>query len=276
MPETHPPISLERLRHVVLDLDGTIYVDEQLFPETKPFLAALAEWGIGYTFITNNNSRSRAEYLGFMRGLGLQVTEKSLFTSAHATLDYLRQHLPEVKRPFVLGTPGLRNDFMIAGYEASNGQPDAVVVGFDRTLTYDQLAKAAYWISRGLPYLATHPDRICPTKEATVLPDCGALCAALESATGRRPDAIPGKPSPAMMHGLLRRHGLQPGEVAMVGDRLYTDMKMARNAGLLAVLTLTGETKREEVAGSEVQPDLVVDNLGRFAELIATARPSSH
>lgn len=263
---------LEQLKHVVLDLDGTIYLDERLFKETKPFLADIADMGIGHTFITNNNSRSRAEYLAFMRSLDLNVSEESLFTSAHATINYLQQHLPNVRRPYILGTDGLKEDCQLAGYHHEAESPDAVIIGFDRTLTYQTLSKAAYWIDSGLPYLATHPDRICPTKELEVLVDCGALCAMVESATGRAPDAIPGKPSPAMMEGILHKYQLKPTEAAMVGDRIYTDMKMAQSAGMVSVLTLTGEATREQVATAESKPDLVISNLAEFTEHIRASR----
>lgn len=263
---------LDQLKHIVLDLDGTIYLDEKLFEETKPFLAAIADMEIGHTFITNNNSRSRAEYLDFMRGLGLEVSEESLFTSAHATIDYLQQHLPNVRKPYILGTEGLKADCKLAGYQHEAESPDAVIVGFDRTLNYEKLTKAAYWIAMGLPYLATHPDRICPTKELAVLVDCGAVCAMLESATGRAPDSIPGKPSPAMMEGILRKHQLESSEAAMVGDRIYTDMKMAQSAGMMSVLTLTGETTKQQIASSSLKPDLVIANLAEFAELIRAGR----
>lgn len=267
--------TLGRLRHVILDLDGTLYLDEQLFDDSRPFLAALHGCRIGYTFITNNNVRSRGEYIAFMRDLGVDATVDSLYTSAHATIDYVRRHFPDICRPFVLGTEGLKDEFREAGFDVVDDSPDAVVIGFDRTLTYPRLSQAAYWLSLGLPYLATHPDRICPTRQRTVLPDCGALCALLESATGRQPDAIPGKPNPAMLAGIMQRNGVGPADVALIGDRLYTDMKMARLAGVLAVLTLTGETTLEQAANATVKPDLVVANLGELASLIVGSRKRS-
>ena len=129
-------------------------------------------------------------------------------------------------------------------------EPDAVVLGFDRTLTFERICEAAWWISRGKPYLATHPDMICPTNEETVLVDTGAVIAALAKATGRKPDVIPGKPDPRMLDGICKRHGLKRNELAMVGDRLYTDMAMAQRAGALGVLVLTGEATRHR-SGSD-------------------------
>lgn len=266
--------SLANVRHVVLDMDGTIYLGDTLFEPTLPLLELLNKLGIGCTFITNNSSRGRAEYVAHLHAMGIPAEADSVVISTHATIHFLRQQLPHVHRLLVLGTPGLHDDFRLAAYEMVDETPEAVVIGFDRTLTYDKLCRAAYFIGQGLPYLATHPDRVCPTDEATVLPDCGAICALLETATGRRPDAIPGKPSPAMLHEVMHRHSLRPDEVAMIGDRLYTDIRMARDAGALAVLTLTGEADAAEAASLPMaqRPDLIVADLDDFSRQLLAAR----
>src|SRR5204862_4213464 len=137
-------------------------------------------------------------------------------------------------------TPSLCRQFDEAGFQVTWDAPQAVIVGFDTTLTYERLCRAAYWISQGLPFIATHPDLVCPTDEPTVLVDCGSICACLTAATGRRPLVL-GKPDPRILLDLAARHQLAPGQLAMVGDRLYTDIAMARAAGALAVLVLTGE-----------------------------------
>ena len=265
---------LAKIRHIVLDLDGTIYLGGRLFPETKPFLTALTGRGIGCSFITNNCTRSRAQYVAHLNELGLDAKSDAMWTSAHATIHYLQSMVPKTRRLFVLGTPGLCDDLRLAGFEIVDERPDAVIVGFDTGLTYDRLARTAYWISQPLPYVATHPDRICPTDQPIVLPDCGAICALLETATGRPPDAVPGKPNPKMLQAVFAQHGLQPQEVALVGDRVYTDIRMARDAGAVAVLTLTGETKRADIEScpQNQRPDLVVANLGEFGKLLESAR----
>jgi NagD protein len=274
----HPPMNspLAHIRHVVLDMDGTIYLGDTLFEPTLPLLALLKKFNIGVTYITNNSSKSRAEYVAHLQHLGIPAADDAVVISTHATIHHLRQALPQARRLFVLGTPGLHEDFRLAGFEVVDEAPDAVIVGFDRTLAYDRLCRAAYFISQGLPYVATHPDRICPTDEATVLPDCGASIALLETATGRRPDAVPGKPNPAMLHEVMHRYDLKPHEVAMIGDRLYTDVRMARDAGALAVLTLTGEATGAEAAAlpPEARPDLVVTDLNSFSRQLLTAKAS--
>jgi HAD superfamily hydrolase (TIGR01450 family) len=270
---------LAHIRHVVLDMDGTIYLGDTLFDATLPLLAALKKLDVGATFITNNSSKSRAEYVVHLQRMGVSVAPEQVVISTHATIHHLRQRLPQARRLFVLGTPGLHEDFRLAGFELVDESPDAVVVGFDRTLLYERLCRAAYFIQQGLPYVATHPDRICPTDEKTVLPDCGAISALLETATGRRPDAVPGKPSSAMLHEVMHRYELQPHQVAMIGDRLYTDVRMARDAGALAVLTLTGEATaaEAEVLPPEARPDLIIADLNSFTRQFMTARlhPSS-
>jgi HAD superfamily hydrolase (TIGR01450 family) len=263
---------LQEVQHVVLDMDGTIYLDGVLFETTKPFLKTLTELSIGHTFLTNNNSRSRADYTRHLESLGLEVEPTSVFTSAHGTLEYMATHFPEIQRVSVLGMPGLVEDFELGGLIVTEQQPDAVIVGFDRHLTYDSLSRIAYWIKQGLPYLATHPDAVCPTRQPTVLPDCGAICALLEMATGRRPDAVPGKPSREMLAGVMQQHQLQAEQLAMVGDRIYTDVKMALMAGSLGVLTLTGEASLNDAAQSMIQPDLVVEDLEDLARQLVTAK----
>ncbi len=263
---------LKVLRHVVLDMDGTIYLGDELFEQTHPFLELLEAQQIGYTFITNNNSRSRREYTAHLAEMGIHARDNQIFSSAHGTLEYMSAHLPEVKKVFVLGTDGLVEDLEQGGLTIAEGRPDAVIVGFDWTLGYERLAQTAYWIKQGLPYVATHPDLICPTNQPTVLPDCGAVCALLEAATGRRPDFVPGKPSPAMIEGVMRRNAIKPTETAMIGDRIYTDMQMASDAGVLAVLTLTGEATAEQAAESTVKLDMVVTDLDDFSRQLMAAR----
>lgn len=261
---------ISKIRHVVLDMDGTIYLGGTLFDETLPFLALLRRRGIGYTFVTNNCARSRAQYVARLNDLGIAIDPDAVSTSAHATIHYLRTHLARVKRLFVLGTPGLFEDLRLADFEVVDDRPDAVLVAFDTELTYNRLAQTAYWIQQGLPYIATHPDRVCPTDRPIVLPDCGSICALFESATGRRPDAVPGKPSAEMLRAVIDRERLAAEEVAMVGDRVYTDIRMARDAGSLAVLTLTGETKRDDLkrlAESE-RADIVVESLAELGAML--------
>jgi NagD protein len=253
-----------------------IYSGRTLFEATQPFLASLPKLGIGHTFLTNNSSRSSRDYLAKLAKLGIHAAPDELYTSTQAAIEYLQQERPNLKRLFILGTPSMIEEMTEAGFvstaDNAKDEPDAVLVGFDTTLYYARLCRTAYWIAQGKPFIATHPDRICPTDEATVLVDCGAVCAALQSATGRAPDMVLGKPDPCMIRGILHRHQLQPHELAMVGDRLYTDMAMARRAGAVGVLVLTGETKAHEARQAVPPPDLVVSGLTELGERLRADR----
>jgi NagD protein len=266
------------IRHVALDMDGTIYRGGTLFEDTAPFLALLEELGIGYTFLTNNPSKSVADYLHYLDKIGIRASADQLYTSTQATIEYLREKWPDITRLFVLGTPSMCSEFASAGFhlqpDSPEAEPDAVVVGFDSTLTYLRLCRAAWWISRSKPFIATNPDRVCPTDQPTVLVDCGSICAALEAATGRAPIAVLGKPDPAMIRGILRRHSLEPQNLAMVGDRLYTDIAMAERAGALGVLVLTGETSAVDAARRSPPPDLIVAGLGELGQQLREAKRS--
>lgn len=267
---------LRQIRHVALDMDGTIYNGGTLFGATEPFLELLQALGIGYTFLTNNPSKNISDYLAHLDQLGIAATAEQLYTSTQATIEFLHERFPEVRRLFVLGTASMGAAFAAAGFDLLPDDPaavpDAVVVGFDLSLTYSRLCRAAWWIQRGKPYFATNPDRVCPTDQPTVLVDCGAICAALQSATGRAPAAVMGKPDPAMLRGILHRHNLRPEELAMVGDRLYTDVAMAHRAGAFGVLVLTGETTRAQATGHLPAPDLTVPTLAEFGAHLRQAQ----
>jgi NagD protein len=259
-------------------MDGTIYRGDTLFPETLPFLRTLKELGIGYTFLTNNPSKNTADYLAKLRKMGIHADAHQLYTSIDATIEYMRERLPSVRRLFVLGTPSMCAAFTAEGFallpDDPAQRPEAVVVGFDTTLTYPCLCRAAWWIGQGIPYVATNPDRVCPTDEPTTLIDCGSITAALERATDRAPMAVLGKPDVAMLRGILLRRDLKPNQLAMVGDRLYTDMEMAHRAGAVAVLVLTGETTAPEAkkAKASTAPDLIVATLEELAKRLESDR----
>lgn len=266
---------VRRMKHVALDMDGTIYNGGTLFPFTIGFLDKMKELGIGYSFLTNNPSRSTSDYLGHLRDMGIAATKEEFYTSAQATIDYIRLHHPECKRLFILGTSSMIKEFEEAGFQSTaddaDDEPDAVVVGFDMSLVYSRLCRAAWWIDQKKLYIATNPDRVCPTDKPLVLVDCGSICSSLEHATGRRPDVVIGKPDPRMLNGIMEGNHLEAGEVAMVGDRIYTDILMAQRAKALSVLVLSGETTAEEAEALHPKPDLIMRDLAEFQEVILLA-----
>ena len=263
---------LRKIRHVVMDMDGTIYLGNQIFPFTLPFLKGLEEKGIGYSFLTNNPTKSPADYLRKLSGMGIEIGEDQMLTTSRSMVEYLKRHFPLARRIYVLGTESLQTLLRQSGYtlvgEEENLAPDVLVVSFDMTLTYRRLCKAAWWARQGVPYLATNPDWVCPTEEETVLVDCGSIQACIEAATGRKADKVLGKPDPTMLLELEAKLGLEKDEVAMVGDRAYTDVEMARRAGALPVLVLSGETTREMLPEVSRPGDLVVADLEEFGTLL--------
>ena len=268
---------LAGIRHLALDMDGTIYMGSTLFPFTIEFLDSMSKAGIGYSFLTNNPSRSVADYLNKLAGMGIQADEGNMYTTSLAAIDYIKANYPDARRLFLLGTPSMISQFEKAGFiscaDDPDDEPDVLVVAFDMTLEYSRLCRASWWASQGVSYIATNPDRVCPTDQRTVLVDCGSMCRCIEHATGRCPDITLGKPDPNMLKGILDRHGLKPEEIAMVGDRIYTDTAMARNAGAFGVLVLSGETTLETAeAAVEDAPDLICRDIKELGELIIESR----
>jgi NagD protein len=278
---------LSKIKHLALDMDGTIYLGSTLFPFTKKFLADMTEAGISYSFLTNNPSISVADYLKKLDRLGIEATEDNMYTTSLAAIDYIKSHYPQAKKLFILGTPSMTTQFEEAGFiscaDDPDDVPDVLVVAFDKTLAYDRLCRASWWASQGIPYVATNPDRVCPTDQRTVLVDCGSMCKCIEYATGRQPDVCVGKPDPNMLRGVFERYGYQPDEVAMVGDRIYTDTATAHNAGAFGVLVLSGETTlevaekvaedaRTNPAPEFFPPDIIVRDVKELGELLIASR----
>ena len=267
---------LKNIKHFALDMDGTIYNGSTLFPFTNIFLNYLKTNGIGYSFLTNNPSKSTADYLKHLEKMGIPVTEEEMYTSAVATINYIKNHHPAIKKLFILGTPSMVKEFEDAGFistaDSAEDKPDALVVGFDTSLIYTRLCRAAYWASQQLPYFATNPDWVCPTDQPNILVDCGSICTCIEAATSRKPDIVIGKPDPGMLDGIIQKYDLKPDEIAMVGDRIYTDVQMAKNAGALGVLVLSGEATALDVQQSTVKPDIVAKDLSELQELVQQSK----
>jgi HAD superfamily hydrolase (TIGR01450 family) len=198
--------------------------------------------------------------------MGVPAGAEDILTSGEATVRYLLTQTPH-RRVYVLGTNSLEREFIAGGFELDNQSPEAVVLAYDRTLTYAKLETAALLLQQGLPYFATNPDLVCPTERGPI-PDCGSMAALLEKATGRVPTYI-GKPHRHMVDMALDKLRANRETTAMVGDRLYTDMQMAYDSGVASILVLSGETKKADVEAAERQPDYV---MGSLAELHAALR----
>ena len=267
---------LAAVRYVALDMDGTIYMGNTLFTFTVPFLEKLDRLGIAYSFLTNNPTKSLDAYIEKLRRLGVPCRRDQMYSTTTATIDYIRTHYPTARKLFLLGTPSMISQFEEAGFiscaDDPDDVPDVVVAAFDMTLQYSRLCRCAWWISKGLPYIATNPDWVCPTDEETILVDCGSICKCIEGATGRSPDIFIGKPNPDILYGVLGSVGVAPSEAAIVGDRIYTDVKTGINAGAMGVLVLSGETTMEIASSSDVVPTLICRDIEEFGNLLEEAR----
>ncbi|MBN2582070.1 MAG: HAD-IIA family hydrolase [Planctomycetes bacterium] len=258
--------ALKDIKAFLLDLDGTLYLGNRLFEWTPPFLATLRELGLRRIFMTNNSSRNAASYTEKLRRLGVDAEPEEIITSGQSAALYLSEQ-PEIRTVYVLGTEALADDVRAAGKTVVTEGADAVLVGYATNLDFENLSGAAIELQHGARFLATHPDRVCPDPRG-MLPDCGAMCACLASAVGREPDHVFGKPSPWMLRLATERVGLAAREMALVGDRLYTDIQMAVTSGMPAILVLSGETTRKDLATSNVQPNLVFENVAELAQAL--------
>lgn len=257
--------SLQGLQHFLLDLDGTIYLGRNIIPGAAEFIQYLRDSGRPFLFFTNNSSKSARDYATKLSAMGIAADQDDILSSGEATVRYLLGETP-YRSVFAVGTPSFEAELRDAGIELTQSKPEAVVIGFDNTLTYAKLERACLLLREGLPYFATNPDKVCPT-EYGYIPDCGSIAALLREATGRSPEFI-GKPNPAMIRMGMQKIGATAETTAMVGDRLYTDMQMAYNAGTASVLVLSGETKGTDVDGAGQHPDFIFGSVRDLHEAL--------
>ena len=262
---THEAIRerLAGVRCFQLDMDGTFYLGDRLIDGSLEFLDALARTGRTARFLTNNSSKSARVYTEKLARMGVPEVYRDVISSGHAAAHYCMAHFPG-RRCYLLGNPMLREEMLSMGLNVVDGECDYVLVAFDTTLDYAKMTRVCDEIRAGKPYIATHPDYNCPT-ETGFIPDMGAIMAFIEASTGRKADVILGKPYRGIVDEALSRTGYQLHEMAMVGDRLYTDVATGVNHGMLGILVLSGEATMEDVKTSEVKPDLI---FGRLADMI--------
>ncbi len=243
----------------MLDMDGTIYLGTRLFPCTLPFLDCLKRQGKRFLFLTNNSSKNRYAYVEKLGKMGIAVEPDDVFTSGEATTLYLRETRPGAK-VCVIGMPTLEEEFREAGFTLEDKEPDCLVLGFDQTLDYAKLTMLCDHIRNGVPYIATHPDYNCPVENGFI-PDIGATIAYVQASTGRLPDKVVGKPHAGIAQAVMKKYGVAAEGLAMVGDRLYTDIALGAEAGITSILVYSGETSPEDYAASRVHADYVFDDL---------------
>ncbi len=259
-------VPLEQIKIYLLDMDGTFYLGNRIFDWSYTFLDKLAEQSKSFYFLTNNSSNSRERYVEKLAGMGLTVSPDRIITSGEATTIHLNRRKPGAK-VYLAGTPALEKEFRDAGFVLTDDCPDFVVIGFDTTLTYEKLWKVCDFVRDGVEYIATHPDFNCPI-EGGYMPDIGGIIAFVRACTGKDPDKIIGKPNHYIVDAVMEKLGVGKEEIAMVGDRLYTDIAMGANSGITSILVLSGETSLKDLENSSIQPDYIFDHLGKIAESI--------
>ena len=260
---------LKDVKYFLLDMDGTIYLGDKLIDGALEFLKMLEDTNRKFLFLTNNSSRNKSEYKEKLMKLGCDVEEEVIFTSGEATTIYLNKRKKGAK-VFLLGTPSLEEEFERNGFQLvkdRSEKPDFVVLGFDTTLTYEKVWIACDFIRDGAEYIATHPDFNCPLEDNKYMPDVGAMIMMIEGSTGQLPKVI-GKPNKYIVEAILEKYNLTKDDMAMVGDRLYTDVKTGIKAGIISVLVLSGETTQEMCEESDIKADYVFPSIKELGEAI--------
>lgn len=251
---------LKEKRLFLLDMDGTIYIDNELFDGTLDLLDYVKKIGGRYMFLTNNSSKSVEKYIEKLASLGIESTADDFLTSTNATVFYLQKK--NYKKIYAFGTQSFKKQLADANLPITDKLEDGIdclCMGFDTELTFQKLEDACILLGRGVDYIATNPDYVCPTWYGYV-PDCGSVSDMLYNATKRRPYFI-GKPQPDMVNMAVEKTGFTKEQAVMMGDRLYTDIACGVNAGISTIFVLSGEGTMEDVAKNEAKPQFIFNNI---------------
>ncbi len=251
----------------LFDLDGTVYIGDDEIEGSFNAINELRALGKKVCFFTNNSSRKHVDYIERLCKLGLKVTVDEVYTSGQATCEYLVDNYPG-KKVLLLGNERLQSEFQDYGIELTDENPDIAVIAFDTSLTYQKLWHFCYYVQdQSIPYFATHPDSNCPAVGCP-MPDVGALAEVVSLTVGRSPDLVMGKPFAEAGERIAKRFGLKPNQIAMVGDRLYTDIAFGLNCDFVSILVLSGETDLVMANASDIKADIILEAVRDLPELI--------
>lgn len=260
---------IKRIRLYLFDMDGTLYLGDRLYDFTAELLAEIKKSGGKYMFMTNNSSKSVVDYIKKLERLGIKAENEDFITSSQATAYYLEKY-HKGARLYVCGTESLKEELRRGGFEVTDNIDlvDVIVMGFDTELTFKKLHDVSYMLltRENIPYIATNPDYVCPTEFGSV-PDCGSVCDMLYNVSKRRPIFI-GKPEPLMPILAMEKMGYEKEQTAVIGDRIYTDIKSGLNAGALTILVLSGETTREILESSPEKPHIVMESAREILDIL--------
>lgn len=260
---------IKKTKLFLFDMDGTLYLGDRLYDFTKELLDEIKASGGKYMFMTNNSSKSVIDYIKKLDKLGIKAEYDDFITSSQATAYYLEKH-HKGARLYVCGTESLKAELVRGGFEITEDldKVDLIVMGFDTELTFKKLHDVSYLLltRKDIPYIATNPDYVCPTEFGSV-PDCGSVCDMLYNVSKRRPLFI-GKPEPLMPILAMDKTGYKKEETAVIGDRIYTDIKSGLNAGVLSILVMSGETTYEILEASDEKPHIVLESAKEILEAL--------
>lgn len=260
----------ERLKQIecfVLDMDGTIYLGNELFEFTPKFLETVKKAGKDYKFFTNNSSRNAKMYAEKLKKMGINgVGDNDVGISNEVVIRYIEKNYKD-PRVFILGTPALIENFKNRGVTVDEENPNLMILGFDTTLCYDRLNRFCQFVRDGVDYIGVNPDWNCPLEGGKFMPDCGSIAKLIEASTGRFPQFF-GKPSPYTLQFIKDITGLPEEKIAFVGDRLYTDIAVTENSNATSIFVMTGEGTLEEAINGEHKPDLIMRSLEEITELL--------
>jgi len=262
----------------LFDMDGTLYLGDDVYDGAVALMEGLPGLGKKYIYLTNNSSRAGTDYITRLRKLGFPCEAENVFTSGMATGEFLNQQYPGAK-VYLAGTKAFYRELKSYGIDLVNDENghtdvfdvDVVVQGFDTELVYEKLDKAVHFLRRGAKFIAANPDWVCPMAAGEVLPDCGSICALLTASTGVEPEYI-GKPNRNMIDVVSKMTGIPNENICAVGDRLYTDIAVAKNAGSVSICVLSGESSEADIEASDVKPDYVLQDVGEIAKILRAAQ----
>lgn len=258
--------ALKDVKLFVLDMDGTIYLGDELIEGSLDFVREIqASDDKDFVFFTNNASSVPRLYVEKLAKMGLDVDESKVMTAGDVTAEYLKINYPGA-RVYLNGTPVLEENWAAKGIELVQDDPDVAVQSFDTTLTYDKLDRICRYVRNGVPFLATHMDTNCPIEDG-FMPDCGAICSLITDSTGVEPRFL-GKPVRETVEMITSITGYQPDQMAFVGDRIYTDVATGVNNGAKGFLVLSGEADMQTVAESDVVPTGIYDSLNEMRQYL--------
>lgn len=250
----------------VFDQDGTIYINFKLINGAKEFIEYLDKKNKQIVFISNNSSIGTSTYKKNLTDLlGIDITKDQIYNSTLATIQYLKSN--NISKVYALGTEEFIDELHSYDLKITDANPQIIVVAFDTTLTYEKLKKSCLFIRSGIDYIATHPDKVCPTQEGFI-PDTGSFISLIETATGVKPKNVLGKPNPDLINFLLEKLNLSPEEAIIFGDRIYTDIKMGKNCNITTALVLSGESKIKDIDCYGIIPDFVFTDLKEAFDLL--------